>query len=66
MKKKITTLFVLAALLLPMFISTPSVFAADPVTIYDIQYTADPSGDSPFAGQTVTTQGIVTASYYGG
>ena len=34
--------------------------------IYDIQYTEDPSGDSPYAGQTVTTQGVVTAVYYDG
>ncbi|MCD4653555.1 hypothetical protein K8T06_06430 [bacterium] len=31
------------------------------VTIYDIQYTTDPSGDSPYDGQSVTTTGIVTA-----
>jgi len=31
------------------------------VTIYDIQYTTDPSGDSPLAGQMVTTSGIVYA-----
>ncbi len=30
------------------------------VTIYDIQYTTDPSGDSPYVGQTVTTEGVVT------
>jgi predicted extracellular nuclease len=38
-----------------------------PVTltsIYDIQYTTDPSGDSPYEGQTVTTQGVVTAFFY--
>ncbi len=29
-------------------------------SIYDIQYTANASGDSPYAGQTVTTSGIVT------
>lgn len=36
----------------------------EPVTnlsIYDIQYTADPSGNSPYMGQTVATKGIVTA-----
>ncbi len=33
------------------------------VSIYDIQYTTDPSGDSPYAGQTVTTYGIVTAAF---
>jgi len=30
-------------------------------TIYDIQYTTDPSGDSPYLGQLVTTTGIITA-----
>ncbi len=34
--------------------------------IYDIQYTADPSGDSPLLGQTVTIGGIVTAEFWGG
>jgi len=38
----------------------------DYTPIYDIQYTADPSGDSPYAGQTVTTEGIVTAVFYSG
>ncbi len=33
------------------------------VTIYDIQYTTDPSGDSPYADQTIQTTGIVTAIY---
>ena len=36
------------------------------VPIYDIQYTADPSGDSPYAGDVVTTEGIVTAVIYNG
>ena len=31
------------------------------VSIYDIQYTEDSSGDSPYNGQTVLTSGIVTA-----
>ena len=30
-------------------------------SIYNIQYTTNSSGDSPLAGQTVTTSGIVTA-----
>jgi predicted extracellular nuclease len=34
------------------------------VSIHDIQFTTDPSGDSPYEGQTVTTQGIVTAFFY--
>jgi lamin tail-like protein/Big-like domain-containing protein len=36
------------------------------VTIYEIQYTTDPSGDSPYAGQEVTTTGIVTGSNVSG
>lgn len=30
------------------------------IAIYDIQYTTDPSGNSPYAGQTVTITGVVT------
>lgn len=33
--------------------------------IYDIQFTEDPSGDSPLVGQVVTTTGIVYATYSG-
>ncbi len=33
------------------------------VSIYDIQYTTDPSGDSPYADDTVQTSGIVTGVY---
>jgi len=34
---------------------------------YDIQYTTDASGDSPYTGQTVTVQGVVTvARFYTG
>jgi hypothetical protein len=32
-------------------------------TIHDIQYTTDPSGDSPYKGQAVKTHGVVTAVY---
>ncbi|MGV9011699.1 MAG: T9SS type A sorting domain-containing protein [Flavobacteriales bacterium] len=35
--------------------------ALQPSSIYDIQFTADPNGDSPLNGQTVLTGGIVTA-----
>lgn len=38
---------------------------ATPVNIYDIQFTTDPSGDSPYNGQTVQTSGIVTAAING-
>ncbi len=34
--------------------------------IHDIQYTTDPSGDSPYKNQTVTTEGLVVAAYYDG
>ena len=34
--------------------------------IMDIQYTTDPSGDSPLVGQDVTTEGIVTAVFSNG
>lgn len=30
------------------------------VSVYDIQFTEDPSGDSPYVGQTVTTSGVVS------
>lgn len=33
------------------------------VSIHDIQFTTDPSGDSPYRDQVVTTSGIVTGSY---
>ena len=35
--------------------------------IYDIQYTTDPSGDSPYKDQSdITTEGVVTAFFYNG
>jgi hypothetical protein len=40
--------------------------ALSAVTIYDIQYPEDPSGDSPYVGQEVTTTGIVTAVEFKG
>jgi uncharacterized repeat protein (TIGR01451 family) len=39
----------------------------DYVPIYDIQYTTDPSGDSPYKDQVgVTTEGVVTGVFYNG
>jgi hypothetical protein len=35
--------------------------AIQDATIYDIQFTSDPSGDSPLDGEVVRTSGIVTA-----
>ncbi len=40
---------------------TVSVFEPPVVSIYEIQYTTDASGDSPYLGQMVRTSGIVTA-----
>lgn len=37
-----------------------------PLSIFDIQYTADPSGDSPYTGQEVTISGIVTGTFFSG
>jgi len=37
-----------------------------PVTIHDIQFTTDPSGDSPYKDQSVITQGVVTAFFNAG
>ena len=42
------------------------VLALDYTPIYDIQYTADPGGDSPYLGQEVTTEGVVTAVFSSG
>jgi hypothetical protein len=36
------------------------------VSIYDIQYTTNPNGDSPLLGQTLTTTGVVTGTYQSG
>ncbi len=40
---------------------TVNVFTPPVVSIYDIQYTTDASGDSPLVDQMITTSGIVTA-----
>ncbi len=46
-----------------LVISTPSI---PEVSIYDIQFTSDPSGDSPHVGETVSTSGVVTATHSSG
>jgi len=54
----------LALLLLAVLVTA---WADDDLTaIHDIQFTLDPAGDSPYAGQTVQTAGIVTAIYRDG
>ena len=58
------SLFLIVVLLLSLVpvASMGVVSAAIPyVSIHDIQYTTDPSGDSPYKGQTVVTRGVVTA-----
>lgn len=43
-----------------------SVSGPDYTPIYDIQYTTDPLGDSPYKDQVVTTEGIVTLVLFNG
>ena len=64
--RKWVIIALLAALLLPLIGGPTPALAADFVSIHDIQYTDQPSGDSPYAGQDVRTQGIVTAFFYAG
>ena len=45
---------------------TGIIHAADRVSIHDIQYTTEPSGDSPYMGSVVQIEGIVTAIFYDG
>ena len=52
--------------LIPVLFMTSTATAATLVAIPNIQYTVDPSGNSPYAGQVVTTSGVVTAVYPGG
>jgi cytosine/adenosine deaminase-related metal-dependent hydrolase len=50
--------------LIAVLLAAPLSVCAAPVNsveIFEIQYTTDPSGDSPLVGQTVTTAGVVTA-----
>ncbi len=49
-------------LFLMMIIAFPGLLSA--VTVYEIQYTEDSSGDSPLFGQTVNVSGIITATGY--
>lgn len=54
-------------LILVMLFLTLSVVQATPLDIYDIQYTTDASGDSPYKDQTVDcTGGIVINKWVGG
>lgn len=66
MNRKFLSIFTILAILLPLLAFPQGASAGDLTPIYDIQYTTDPSGDSPLVGDTVTTQGIVTAFFYAG
>jgi len=66
MNKRLICLFTAMAMLLSMMIGTTQALAQTPVSIYDIQYTTAPGGASPYEGQEVTTQGIVTGFFYDG
>ena len=59
MKKR--ALVLVGILFLSLLLVAPANAATPYVPIHDIQYTTDPSGDSPYAGQTVITRGVVTA-----
>ena len=57
--KALSAAFVIASLLLVGMLGAE----INEVTIYDIQYTTDPSGTSPLLGDTVITYGIVTGIF---
>jgi hypothetical protein len=60
MKKNVLATMMLTA----MFVATVQ---ATPISIYDVQYTMDISGDSPYAGQTVDCDGgVVINKWVGG
>ncbi len=60
MKAKAVGLPVLVLLFLAGTVESPPVA----VPIHDVQYTTDPSGNSPLLGQVVTVAGIVTGESY--
>ena len=51
-------------ILISSFLLAYQLSFAEELTIYDIQYTTEPSGDSPYKDQTVTVTGIVSATGY--
>ena len=59
-----TAVIVFSVMLTAILLVEPVSTAARPVSsvsIRDIQYTTDPSGDSPMAGLIATTAGVVTS-----
>ena len=59
-ERRVLTLLFVALLLAVRMVTVTGRSAQPVVAVYDIQYTADPGGDSPYAGQTVTTRGVVS------
>ncbi len=47
-----------------LLITSASALSQPLVSVYDIQYTTDPGGASPYSDQTVSTGGIITATEY--
>jgi len=66
MKKIMNFTFLVILPLLLMPLHSYSNLTAQPITIYNIQFTTDPRGNSPYAGQTVTTVGVVTGTFSDG
>lgn len=59
------TSLVIPFLIMILLLSHSNLFA-QPTTIYNIQFTTNPNGNSPYVGQTVTTIGVVTGTFSDG
>jgi len=57
-------LLLVFSLLIAVFLSSAFAQIAQTTAIKDVQYTTDPSGDSPMNGQVVTISGVITAEPY--
>ena len=62
----ITAVILLAPVLIGDPVLRPAPGRLESLSIYEIQYTEDPSGDSPYVGQQVTVSGVVTGVFYDG
>ena len=58
-------LLTLSTIILSMLAFSGAAWAT-PLSIYDIQYTADPAGISPYVGQTVDCEGGIVINKFGG
>ena len=70
MSRSLERWIVVIAVMAPLLVLSVALLTAladdDLTAIHDIQFTLDPAGDSPYAGQTIQTAGIVTAIYRDG